>query len=195
MEMVSFQSQSNPHARRECGFLGPGKVPVMMKTTLDICIRLDGVGSISYTFPRMDSHDSFGGGGRGGRLSRLRETEVGRGAKGCLVEESGGVKSQALDSYHYYVLLQSVKKLGRNLLLNSKHGSWKSHVLLEICDRIRGDGSHSELPFGPFYPCQPPSPGSKHMHTLTDLRGAEGAQLRGQPMPCTSCRFLGPSLV
>lgn len=53
------------------------------------------------------------GGGRGERLNRLRETEVERGAKGCLVEW-GGVKSQALDSYRYYVLLQSVKKLGRN---------------------------------------------------------------------------------
>lgn len=30
------------------------------------------------------------GGGRGGRLNMLRETEVERGAKGCLVEEWGG---------------------------------------------------------------------------------------------------------
>lgn len=68
----------------------------MMVITLAICIRLHGVGSISCTFPLMDSHDNFGGGGRGERLNRLRETEVERGAKGCLVEEWGEVPSSGL---------------------------------------------------------------------------------------------------
>ena len=59
----------------------------------------------------FDSQDDSGGGGDGGRLSLLGETEAHRGA---------GLQTQALDSYIYYLLvLQSLKKLARNLVMKN----------------------------------------------------------------------------
>lgn len=53
----------------------------MVKITLDIRIWLDGVGSISYTFTLLDSHDDSGAARNGGRLSKRGETEGQGGAE------------------------------------------------------------------------------------------------------------------
>lgn len=75
---------------RERGFLETGEVPVMVIITLDIRVWLDGVGSISYTFPLWGSHDDFGRSVNGGRLSRHGETEIQGGAKAAMWRSGAG---------------------------------------------------------------------------------------------------------
>lgn len=117
----------------------------MVIITLDIHIWPDGVASVSYTFTLLDSHDNSEGGGNGGRQSRHGETEVLGEAEAAKWRSGVRVQPEVLESYCYYLLLQSVKKLGRNLLLNRESRNVKSPVLLELCNRTTGDRSCSEL--------------------------------------------------